>query len=569
MTPTTPVVAPSQQLNGLIIRSTVVAALGGLLFGFDTAVVAGITKAITAAYSLTPASLGWTVAVALVGTVLGSLLAGYPGDRFGRRDSLRGLAVLYLVTAVGCALAWDWYSLLFFRFIGGLAIGGSSVLGPMYIAEISPARWRGRMVGFFQFNIVFGILLAYFSNFVLGTLALGGMEWRWKLGIAAVPALLFLLMLIGIPRSPRWLVKKHRHEEARQVLTNIGETDVEGQLQAIVDSMAFENGGDRLFQHKYRKPVQLAIMVAFFNQVSGINAILYYLNDIFERAGLSKVSGDLQAVPRMQRIKSSGSTALMAPPRARAERSAAGRRASGAGAGGTENMRIPRTGTLRVPRCHAHACVGMFPRGLQGMPTQAWAWHPTLPGAIERCWPRWASTRTSITWPLPLRFFVVCGKAAESFGAGGGATVGCGLPLGLLELFLLLLLFLLLVALLALLLLGRRVSRLVGADLDRRASFGQGSDVFGLLDLRHAEDQFLVILAAPDFHLPLHRDRLRLGGGGRFRRRRRLQAQQVHRVDPGRSLREQPHRLRRAPRRRPGLAGSGSSCRSVGPGSAG
>ncbi|MBV8113832.1 MAG: MFS transporter, partial [Silvibacterium sp.] len=141
-------------LNGALLRSTIVAALGGLLFGFDTAVIAGTTAGLTRTFALTPNTLGMTVAVALVGTVIGALLAGIPGDRYGRRDSLRVMAVLYLISAVGCAFAWNWYSLVFFRFIGGLGIGGSSVLGPMYIAEIAPAKYRGRLVGFFQFNVV-------------------------------------------------------------------------------------------------------------------------------------------------------------------------------------------------------------------------------------------------------------------------------------------------------------------------------------------------------------------------------------------------------------------------------
>ena len=297
MTPNLGII-PTQRLNALIIRSTIVAALGGLLFGFDTAVISGITQAITQKYSLTPAALGWTVASALIGTVLGSIFAGLPGDRYGRRDSLRGLAVLYLVSAIGCAAAWNWHALLLFRFIVGLAIGGSSVLGPMYIAEISPARWRGRMVAFFQFNIVLGIVVAYVSNYLIGLLDLGASEWRWKLGISVLPALLFFAMLFGIPRSPRWLVRKGRVEEARQVLIAIGEPDVEGELQAIVASMSAirQSGNEPLFRWKYRKPILLAILVAFFNQVSGINAILYYLNHIFERAGFDKVSGDLQAI---------------------------------------------------------------------------------------------------------------------------------------------------------------------------------------------------------------------------------------------------------------------------------
>ncbi|MBV9939313.1 MAG: MFS transporter, partial [Acidobacteriaceae bacterium] len=161
------------RLTASLVKSTIVAALGGLLFGFDTAVIAGTTAGLTQTFQLTPYSLGVTVAIALLGTVIGSLVAGIPGDRYGRRDSLRGMAVLYLLSALGCAIAWDWYSLLVFRFIGGLGIGGSSVLGPMYIAEIAPAKWRGRLVGFFQFNVVAGILLAYFSNYLIGQANLG------------------------------------------------------------------------------------------------------------------------------------------------------------------------------------------------------------------------------------------------------------------------------------------------------------------------------------------------------------------------------------------------------------
>lgn len=285
-------------LSPSLVKSTVVAALGGLLFGFDTAVIAGTTAALTLKFDLSPGSLGMTVASALIGTIIGAMLAGIPGDRYGRRDSLRILAIFYLVSALGCAIAWDWYSLVFFRFIGGLGIGGSSVLGPMYIAEIAPAKWRGRLVGFFQFNIVAGILLAYFSNYIVGTMDLSSNEWRWKLGISAVPAALFFLMLFTIPRSPRWLVKKGRVDEARQVLQIIGEENVEAELQDIVNSVDLEHGhaSEPLFSWKYRFPIFLAVSIAMFNQLSGINAILYYLNDIFAKAGFNKVSSDLQSV---------------------------------------------------------------------------------------------------------------------------------------------------------------------------------------------------------------------------------------------------------------------------------
>jgi len=285
------------KLNPTLLKSTVVAALGGLLFGFDTAVIAGATQAVKGLYHLAPFWEGFTVASALVGTVIGSMLAGIPGDRYGRRDSLRVMAVLYVASALGCAFAWNWYALVFFRFIGGLGIGGSSVLGPMYIAEISPAKWRGRLVGLFQFNVVFGILLAYLSNYIIGTMGVASAEWRWKLGVSAVPALFFLLMLLGIPESPRWLVKKGRTEEAKEVLRLTGEENFEQELRDIVESIDAEHvTSDALFTVKYRVPIFLAVSIGMFNQLSGINAILYYLNRIFEQAGFSKVSGDLQSV---------------------------------------------------------------------------------------------------------------------------------------------------------------------------------------------------------------------------------------------------------------------------------
>lgn len=286
------------RLDSHVVRSTVVAALGGLLFGFDTAVIAGTTRALTDTFHLSERALGFTVASALCGTILGALFAGVLGDRQGRRGALQLMGVLYFISAVGCAFSWDWYSLVAFRFIGGLGIGGSSVLGPMYIAEISPARSRGRLVGFFQFNIVFGILVAYFSNYLIGLAGFGSLEWRWKLGVAALPAVVFFLMLIGIPQSPRWLVKKGRVEEARGVLRDIGEENYEQELAEIVESIDATHslGNEPLFIAKYRLPVLLAILIGMFNQLSGINAILYYLNDIFARAGFDKVSSDLQAV---------------------------------------------------------------------------------------------------------------------------------------------------------------------------------------------------------------------------------------------------------------------------------
>jgi sugar porter (SP) family MFS transporter len=286
------------RVNAYLAKSTVVAALGGLLFGFDTAVISGTTGALTQTYNLSPTLLGVTVTSALIGTVLGAMLAGFPGERFGRRDSLRVMAILYLVSGLGCAAAWNWVSLVAFRFIGGLGIGGSSVLGPMYIAEIAPAKLRGRLVGFFQFNVVFGILLAYFSNYVIGLQHFGVSEWRWELGVTAIPAGLFFVMLFTIPRSPRWLVKKGRVAEARAVLQMTGDENFEHDLKDIVASIDLEQSqtAETLFSSKYAFPIFLAVSIGMFNQLSGINAILYYLNDIFAHAGFSKISGNLQAV---------------------------------------------------------------------------------------------------------------------------------------------------------------------------------------------------------------------------------------------------------------------------------
>jgi SP family arabinose:H+ symporter-like MFS transporter len=286
------------KLNSTLLKATAVGALGGLLFGFDTAVIAGTTHSLTLKFGLTPRQLGLTVAMALIGTIIGAMSAGIPGQRWGGRETLRVLAIFYVLSALGCAFAANWPMLLIARFIGGLGIGGSSVLGPVYIAELAPARLRGRLVGLFQINIVLGILLAYFSNYVIGTFGLGVNEWRWQFGVAAIPAILFLVMLFGIPPSSRWLVTQKRVDEARAVLISMDAEDPENELREIIASVHLEREqtSEPLFVRKYRLPIFLAITIGMFNQLSGINAILYYLNDIFAAAGYSKISGDLQAV---------------------------------------------------------------------------------------------------------------------------------------------------------------------------------------------------------------------------------------------------------------------------------
>jgi sugar porter (SP) family MFS transporter len=284
--------------NFYLVKATVSGALGGLLFGFDTAVIAGAIEALTKLYHLSDFTQGLTVFIAVAGTVVGAMFAGSVGQKLGGRETLRITAVLYVISAVGCGLAWNWDALLVFRFLGGLGIGASSVLGPVYITELAPAKWRGRMVGTFQVNVVVGILLAYASNFAIRMLHLGTGEWRLQLGVAAVPAVLFLILLFGIPRSPRWSVSKARIDEALEVLKLMGDPAPEAEVAdiqlALKESNAVAN--EPVFQWKYRYPLFLAITIGAFNQLAGINAILYYLNSIFAQAGFSQMSGDLQAI---------------------------------------------------------------------------------------------------------------------------------------------------------------------------------------------------------------------------------------------------------------------------------
>lgn len=286
------------KITSHLLRSTAVGALGGLLFGFDTVVISGTTGQLTALFHLSPTALGQTVSIALWGTVVGCLIAGVMGQRMGGRNALRVMAVMYLVSALGCAMAWNWPSLMVFRFIGGLGIGGSSVLGPVYIAELAPATWRGRLVGVFQINIVVGILIAYLSNYIISRMGLGAAEWRWELGIAAAPALLFLVMLFTIPQSSRWLIAQGRSETAINVLRKMGSPDPERELQVIRDSLHFEVGSKKepLFQRSLKLPIFLAVSIGMLNQLAGVNAILYYAGYIFDAAGFSRVSGNLQQV---------------------------------------------------------------------------------------------------------------------------------------------------------------------------------------------------------------------------------------------------------------------------------
>jgi SP family arabinose:H+ symporter-like MFS transporter len=285
-------------LNKYLLKATAVGALGGLLCGFDTAVIAGTTDQLTTVFHLTPRLLAWTVSIGLIGTILGALTSGALGQKIGGREALRIMAVLYLVSSVGCAFAWNWDALMVARFVGGIGIGGSSVLGPVYIAELAPAKWRGRLVGMFQINIVIGILLAYLSNYIITTLQLGALQWRWEFGVAILPSVLFLIALYGIPRSSRWLVTTNQTDEALDVLRLMGSPNSEEELKEIMASVHAERGAaqEPLFNGKYNKPILLAISIGMFNQLSGINAILYYSNSIFAAAGFHDTSAALQTV---------------------------------------------------------------------------------------------------------------------------------------------------------------------------------------------------------------------------------------------------------------------------------
>jgi sugar porter (SP) family MFS transporter len=304
-------------INRYVLRGTFVGALGGLLFGFDTAVISGTTGQISNAYSLHTihlsfpllhqsvrlSQLGITVSIALVGTVIGALTAGTLGQRCGSREMLRLTAVLYFLSSIACAFAPSWIFLLAARFIGGLGIGGSSVLAPVYIAELAPPRLRGRLVGTFQINIVVGILLAYLSNYLISLMNLGVGEWRFELGVAAIPAIIFFALLFTIPRSARWLTTQERFDEALKVLILLGTPNSAAELADIRESLHVELDQKKasLFERmngrfRYGKPIFLAIAIGAFNQLSGINAILYYLGDIFTAAGFSRVSGNVQSV---------------------------------------------------------------------------------------------------------------------------------------------------------------------------------------------------------------------------------------------------------------------------------
>jgi len=277
---------------------SLVIALGGFLFGFDTAVISGAEQSIQRYWNLNAFQHGLTVSIALIGTVIGSLLGAIPCDKLGRKKTLYIIAVLYLISSLGTSLSYNWYLFLFFRFMGGLGVGASSVTAPIYISEISPPERRGKLVGLFQFNVVFGIVVSYLSNYLIGLT--GEHSWRLMLGIQALPSAAFFLLLKFIPESPRWLIlKKGSIKEARAILDIINPTTA-GKIQAdiLLSAEAGQNSSrkDPLFSIRYKTPVMLAILFAIFNQVSGINAIIYYAPRIFEMTGLGATSSLLSTV---------------------------------------------------------------------------------------------------------------------------------------------------------------------------------------------------------------------------------------------------------------------------------
>jgi len=284
----------------MLVAGAFVAALGSLLFGFDTAVISGTTESLRQVFALTDNLLGLTVSSALIGTLFGAFLVGRPADWWGRKPVLAGLAFVFVVASLGCAMAWNWYALLAFRWLGGVAVGGASVVSPLYITEIAPPKRRGVLVAISQLNIVLGILLAYLSNYFVAW-ALGAdatNDWRWMFGVMAIPSVVFLCTVLAIPESPRWLVRRRRMDDAEKALTRFGHEDPGAEVREIAESMHADIEGHHasLFQRKYLRPLLFAFAIAAFNQLDGISAVIYYTADIFRMAGASKTSALSQSV---------------------------------------------------------------------------------------------------------------------------------------------------------------------------------------------------------------------------------------------------------------------------------
>jgi sugar porter (SP) family MFS transporter len=283
-------------MNSKIFRISLIAALAGFLFGFDTVVISGAEKKLQALWDTSDAFHGTVViGMALFGTVIGAMFGGIPTNRLGRKKTLFWIGVLYSLSAIGSALSNDPVTFGIFRFLGGIGIGASTVAAPTYISEIAPARQRGRLVGLYQFNIVFGILIAFFSNYLLNGISEN--DWRWMVGVEAFPAVVYTLFALGIPKSPRWLMTRGKEEEAGMVLDRLGSELTVAQLhEDMMESEPAKGHGEHIFLRKYRFPLILAFLIAFFNQLSGINAFLYYAPRIFEAAGLGENTALLSSI---------------------------------------------------------------------------------------------------------------------------------------------------------------------------------------------------------------------------------------------------------------------------------
>lgn len=287
----------SCHMNKQLLFWSIVVALGGFLFGIDVAVISGAEQEIKKVWDLSDVMHGVAIGMALYGTVIGAMTGGIPAARFGRKKTLIWIGLFYLVSALGSAITDDVYTFMAFRFLGGLAIGASSVVAPMYITEIAPAKNRGKLVAAFQFNIVFGILVAYFSNYLLQDT--GEDSWRWMLGVVAIPSLIYCILMFFVPESPRWLiVHKGQYEKARSILQVSDPEGVEEALKALHKSIDEEKQKESLssfFSGRYSKQIMMAFLIAAFNQLSGINAIIYYAPRVFELAGIGKEAAFLQS----------------------------------------------------------------------------------------------------------------------------------------------------------------------------------------------------------------------------------------------------------------------------------
>lgn len=286
-------------MNARIFFWSLTSALAGFLFGFDTVVISGAEKTIQTLWGLSPGLHGVAMASALYGTVVGALIGGWPADRFGRKATLLWIGVLYFLGAVGSGLAPNVGIFILARVVGGLGIGISTVVAPMYISEIAPPRYRGRLAGMFQFNIVFGILVAFFSNFMLA--GIGESAWRWMLGVAAFPSLIYAAFCFGLPESPRWLLSREGNREAAMEILQRAQpessaTEIAAQADTIEAASREEGPSGSFFTRRLRKPILLAILIAFFNQLSGVNAILYFAPRIFEMTGLAAKAALLQSI---------------------------------------------------------------------------------------------------------------------------------------------------------------------------------------------------------------------------------------------------------------------------------